>query len=142
MLYELLYSSVATAALGEGGIGEMLDRARRRNAQSNITGVLFYNGRKFLQLLEGPKREVDQLFADIKEDQRHCQLTVFHTGEIAERAFAEWAMAYEAVGTETSLQSWQDQLTVPAREEGGHLSNIGYRLMRLMRDEQFESATR
>ena len=141
MLYELLYSSISTAALGEGGLDELLVRARQRNAQSNITGVLFFNGRKFLQLLEGSQEEVDQLFSVIREDARHCQVTVFHTGEIAERAFADWAMAYETVGTETSLQSWQDQLTMPARDESGHLSNIGYRLMRLMRDEPFETAT-
>ncbi len=141
MLYELLYSSIATAALDEGGIEELLARARRRNAQSNITGVLFYNGRKFLQLLEGSKEDVDRLFAVIREDARHCQVTVFHSGEIAERAFSEWAMAYETVGTETSLQSWQDRLTTPAREESGHLGNIGYRLMRLMRDETAQEVT-
>lgn len=141
MLYELLYSSVATAALKEGGIEELLVRARRTNAQSNITGVLFYNGRKFLQLLEGSKEDVDRLFAVIRDDERHCQVTVFHSGEIAERAFSEWTMAYETVGTDTSLQGWQDQLTTPAREDGGHLSNIGYRLMRLMRDESVKQAT-
>ena len=140
MLYELLYSSIATATFDEGGVEELLVRARARNIQCNVTGVLFFNGRKFLQLLEGPKEHVDELFTIIKEDSRHSQVTVFHTGEIDERAFEGWAMAYETLGTETSIGSWQDQLTMTARKERGHLTNIGYRLLRLMRHEPFETA--
>lgn len=140
MLYELLYSSIAAATFDEGGVEDLLVQARARNKQCNVTGVLFFNGRKFLQLLEGPKQQVDELFAVIRDDARHSDVTVFHTGEIAERAFESWAMAYETLGTETSIGSWQDELTMSAREDGGHLSNIGYRLLRLMRDEPFQAA--
>lgn len=78
----------------------LLAQSRRNNARARITGLLFFDGKRFLQALEGDDAQVEATFARIAQDDRHHALVVLSNRAIAAREFGEWAMAYSAPGEE------------------------------------------
>lgn len=88
-------------AVLEAGLRDILETARRRNRQINVTGALLFAGGCFAQVLEGPLAAVEQLFETIQCDPRHNDVTILHFHPIAERSFPQWAMAFAGQDNET-----------------------------------------
>ena len=63
-----------------------------RNAERGITGLLILSAESFLQVLEGPVDEVNDLYLRIARDERHGQLRLLRFESISERSFEDWAM--------------------------------------------------
>jgi len=82
----------------------LLDRARSKNEAHQITGMLLYvqdqaNGR-FVQVLEGTKAEVKEIYQNIKQDSRHHHVTIISEGSIVARNFETWNMGFETMKAE------------------------------------------
>lgn len=92
MLVRLLYASRAAAPLTDSVIDTILDQSRHNNPQQGITGILCYSGEQFIQVLEGGRDEVCELFNAIVRDPRHAQVRILSYEEIAERRFGGWTM--------------------------------------------------
>ena len=96
-LYRIVYDSVVHlpfGAEGEQAIEAILAVARARNAAAGITGVLYYDGAYFLQVLEGPQPGLAEVFASILADERHGDVRVVERGPVAQRGFPGWDMAW------------------------------------------------
>jgi hypothetical protein len=52
---------------------------------------------RFIQMLEGDKREVRALYDKIRKDKRHHTILTLDEGEIEARMFSEWAMGFKNV---------------------------------------------
>ncbi len=96
-MFELLYTSVSPKGLSESELLRILESSRSRNEKLDVTGMLVYHNREIMQILEGHKSVVQTLFSNIAEDQRHTSVSVFYEGEIEQRAFSQWSMAFTAV---------------------------------------------
>lgn len=92
-LEQLLYISTI-APLGKAGLSSILAAARRNNQANDITGLLMFNGKRFLQVLEGPIDAVEATFARIDRDPRHRAQVVLARKTVAQREFGDWSMAY------------------------------------------------
>jgi hypothetical protein len=95
LLLSVTYVSVADPLIGDQDIAAILVAARRNNARDELTGALVYNGRNFLQLLEGPAEKVDACLAVIRADPRHSGMVEVRRRTIEARDFGEWAMLYD-----------------------------------------------
>jgi hypothetical protein len=73
-------------------IRDINERAQHRNAQANLSGLLVYGSRRFLQVLEGDRQGVTSTYHRILSDARHRDLLLIDVSEVAERHFANWAM--------------------------------------------------
>lgn len=93
-MYELLYTSVATHALDDAELSALLNTARINNQRNHITGALIYKDWEFVQLIEGEKSAILELFKCIEADSRHKSVRVFYEGEITQRSFSGWSMAF------------------------------------------------
>ena len=103
-LFHLTYISTAHEDVDVAACAAILEEARRRNAEGDVTGLLLYNGKRFLQVLEGSEPAVRETFARIEADPRHHALVVVGEGTVAEREFGGWAMAYDdGAGDSASL---------------------------------------
>lgn len=71
MLTTLIYRSQLNLSHPSTELREVVERARRRNAKLNITGVLLSKGDDVLQILEGSEEGVVRLFNKIRDDKRH-----------------------------------------------------------------------
>jgi len=96
-LQELIYTSVTTLHEGEDKVQAILSASVRKNEIQSITGLLMFDGQRYIQILEGERDQVDRLYGEITKDPRHGQLEMLHTGSITQRAFQTWRMAYEAM---------------------------------------------
>ncbi len=91
MLRQYLYISTAPN-LGRDDIESILDSCQRNNRERNVTGLLLYNGRNFLQLLEGEQADLLWVMRRISGDGRHSGISVLEDLDARERACPDWTM--------------------------------------------------
>ena len=92
MLVRLLYASRAAALLSNATIEAILDTSRSNNRSRGITGILCYSDDLFIQVLEGGRDAVCELYNSIVKDPRHQQVRILNFEEIRERRFGAWNM--------------------------------------------------
>lgn len=93
MLHRLLYVSTATRPLTAADLNGLVASAEARNARLGVTGLLIYTGKHFMQLLEGERDTVENLFASICSDPRHTHVARLIAEPARARACPDWAMA-------------------------------------------------
>lgn len=99
MLVRLLYASRPAAPLTTAVVDSILAQSRTHNPRLGITGVLCYSQDLFLQVLEGGRDEVCELYNTIVRDERHDHVRILSYEEIAERRFGNWTMGHVDVTT-------------------------------------------
>jgi hypothetical protein len=92
-MLQLVYISTARGAVMASDLQRILGASRRNNARDGISGLLFFDGVRFLQALEGEEAAVTTAFERIKPDPRHSGVVVLSRREVAKREFGDWAMA-------------------------------------------------
>ena len=92
MLVSLMYYSSLTSGVSADAIACIFKSAQRKNTDMGISGILYSDGKKFLQVLEGSRHEVSRVFSAIQKDERHHDIVVVACSEIAEREYGEWSM--------------------------------------------------
>ena len=92
MLVRLLYASRAVPAIDQDALVAILRKSKANNPGTGITGVLCFSEGIFLQVLEGGRQAVNQLYNRISADARHTDVTLLCYEEIGERRFAGWSM--------------------------------------------------
>ena len=94
MIVRCLYASRAAAPLKPAVIEGILEQSRSQNPPRGITGILCYSGDVFIQVLEGGRDEVCELFNAIVRDARHTHVRLLAYDEIRERKFSNWTMGH------------------------------------------------
>jgi hypothetical protein len=92
MLVRLLYASRATAAVTHEIIESILHSSHEHNPALGITGVLCHGRETYMQVLEGGRPAVNQLYNKLVRDPRHHDISLLHYQEVSERKFAGWTM--------------------------------------------------
>jgi Sensors of blue-light using FAD len=98
MMIRLLYASRAAQPLNQAVMDGILAVSRKNNIDRGITGILCHSGDVFLQVLEGGRGPVNELYNRITQDARHNQVTLLHYEEATERCFSGWTMGQVNVG--------------------------------------------
>ena len=106
-MYRVVYTSTARSLMNERELQQILRSARRNNALDLITGMLIYHEGCFLQVLEGPKAQVEKCYAKIQKDSRHQGCITLANDYTVSRLFSEWWMSYRTVGDLASFQKKQ-----------------------------------
>jgi hypothetical protein len=96
-MYRIIYLSSAVKQFSEEEISLLLIQSRKYNAEHNITGVLLHIEGDFLQVIEGEKKIVKQLFEKINLDPRHKGVICVFDDAIKERNFTDWSMGFCAL---------------------------------------------
>ena len=94
MIYQLTYISEPFPWINVEDLHNILETARTFNAENQITGCLIYSNKLFMQIIEGDKEIIDELYGRIEKDKRHFNVELMHTATVAKRIFSDWAMAY------------------------------------------------
>jgi hypothetical protein len=96
-MFKLAYVSVATRTLSSVDLQNILETAIANNRDADVTGVLLFNGKNFMQVLEGPEQEVERLFNEICGDDRHCNVVVIYREASGRRDFEKAPMLLQIV---------------------------------------------
>ena len=101
-MLQLLYISTAAPGVDEAAVTRILARSRANNARDLLTGLLFFDGKRFMQVLEGAPEKIDEAYVRIAADPRHRALVVVSRRNIEAREFGNWSMAYGLSGEDRS----------------------------------------
>ncbi len=115
-LTALVYVSFAkNKNMAEDELKGILTKARGKNKQKDITGMLLYRNGFFVQALEGDRETVIETFDIIKNDPRHRNILVLYKNKISERSFEDWSMGFNVIDDETlkSIDGFSDFLDKP-----------------------------
>ncbi|WP_373519518.1 BLUF domain-containing protein [Pricia sp.] len=99
-MYQLNYHSVSRPGLGLEDFDQILEEATAENSSRNISGCLVYHNSRFVQILEGRKKDVLKVYRKIKADKRHHSVTLLWESDVESRYFDEWNMAFYRPGDE------------------------------------------
>lgn len=92
-LHRLVYRSYQVDSLTREAILDGIALpAMRRNSELDVTGTLWFDTSRFVQVLEGPTDVVTSLMASIERDSRHRDVEVIWEEDVAERMFARFGM--------------------------------------------------
>jgi len=100
MVRQVLYVSKATQAMRDDELIALLEECRIANAAHGITGSLIYLSGFFIQIVEGPKDQIEQLAHNISLDSRNTNFSVLSDEEVAERSFPSWNMGFRTMSIE------------------------------------------
>jgi hypothetical protein len=92
MLVRCLYASRATTPLDPRRVDAIVEQSHRNNPPRGITGLLCFVDDIFVQVLEGGRDPVCDLFNAIIRDDRHHSVRILSYEEIPERRFGHWNM--------------------------------------------------
>lgn len=106
-LHRLTYVSTAKAGLTAADIEEIVETARQRNGELDVTGLLLFNGLNFLQTLEGEEAKLRALITRIAADPRHHGLVIVADHACDKRVFATWTMGYSELQASTRRPAHQ-----------------------------------
>ena len=102
-LHEILYCSLLAPDQPTAVVGRIVSRARARNADDGITGLLVFDGQRFCQHFEGPREKVRSLMARLEADRRHTELCVLFEGSLAARRYQRVEMGLAQVEEQEDL---------------------------------------
>jgi hypothetical protein len=111
-MIQLTYISSAAAPVTSEHVTRILAASIRRNKATGITGLLLYDGRRFLQTLEGDPLAISNTFFRIKADNTHRGIVQISSKDIDKRSFCDWAMAAHWVDDSISVIEQINALTV------------------------------
>lgn len=93
---QILYVSESTVP-GEAGVLEtILHQSRHNNGLDGVTGLLWSDGRRFAQVIEGDDRAIADVMARIRADRRHHRIEVLRDEQVTEREFGSWSMDWRS----------------------------------------------
>lgn len=93
-LYFLLYVSYATQKFSLEELESLWKMSARKNVSLGLTGMLLYMNNRFIQVIEGEKSRVQQLYERISSDKRHRDTMVILEGILEEKNFKNWSMGF------------------------------------------------
>jgi hypothetical protein len=94
-MLQLTYITLSTDA--EIDIDAVLKVSRLNNARDGMSGLLIFDGVRFLQALEGEGAAVTRTFERIRADPRHRALVTLARREVDAPQFGDWSMAWTRV---------------------------------------------
>ena len=95
-LHEVLYVSTLSPDSPVKVISQIAAKARLANQEAGITGLLVFDGMRFCQQIEGPRKPVLALIERIRVDPRHVNVEILHHGPLEDRRFRRFSLGYAA----------------------------------------------
>jgi hypothetical protein len=93
-LKTLTYTSLARLDLRDDELSDIHQTARHLNALDGITGLLLFDGARFLQIIEGSESAIDSLVERLRMDKRHSAFEIRDERYVDRLSFSGWSMEF------------------------------------------------
>ncbi|GAA3623547.1 BLUF domain-containing protein [Flavivirga jejuensis] len=110
MLKTICYISDSCQEESLHALKNLYSKAKKNNSKHNITGVLIYYNKNFLQVLEGDKISVDATFKRISLDTRHRNVFKVININIPQRIFEDYNFGFTIVNNSKELNELYEYL--------------------------------
>lgn len=86
--------------LSNGKLDQIVDDAARFNRNAGVTGVLLFDGERFLQYLEGPEDGLSVAYSRLLGASSHNGIVELQRGRVGQRRLPFWPMKWLPVEPE------------------------------------------
>jgi hypothetical protein len=119
IIWNITYLSTETQPFSRSQLFDLLARSRAFNTRADITGLLLYKQTHFMQVLEGPRGAVEDLYRKIRTDERHFDVITLISERILKRSFHGWSMGFRDLSFHGPMQpaGFSDMLNKPWKAE-------------------------
>lgn len=94
-MYQIVYLSRATRIFSDEAVQQLCKKSFDANFAHGVTGLLLFDGNRFIQALEGERDAVDNVMRRIVADRRHDSIVFLSDGLVETRQFGNWSMDYK-----------------------------------------------
>jgi hypothetical protein len=88
----LIYVSMAAVGADSARLEAITAESVVWNTSVGVTGMLWFDGTNFAQVLESDDEAIVATMGRISRDPRHCSIEIVLNRQIKHRMFARWAM--------------------------------------------------
>jgi hypothetical protein len=93
-LSRIIYASSKSKEMSPEDLEQILTTAQDQNRRNGITGMLCFNRKYFLQILEGGRTALNETYNRIVSDPRHDRCILIEYARVDRRQFESWSMGY------------------------------------------------
>ncbi len=112
MEYTICYLSKQAVALKDSELENLFKFILETNPTMNITGALLQNNNFFLQVLEGDKEIIKNLFEKIRRDKRHTGVLLILNQKIEKRIFKNYDANFNILKTKSDIEKLNNYLSL------------------------------
>ncbi|MFB9053846.1 BLUF domain-containing protein [Formosa undariae] len=132
-MYQLNYYSKSSPELELSQLENILETSNLTNTNKDVSGCLIYHNHSFVQILEGNKKDVLEIFEKIKTDKRHHSINLLWENYVDKRHFNKWSMAFHRPQDQFSTQfvdnllllsSFSEKTSGSLRSFWGHVRRV------------------
>lgn len=126
----IAYTSEALPGFDLVAAEELAHTAAAFNMHAGVTGLLLFDGARFLQYLEGPEDGVAVVFSRILNSQRHTNLVELGRASAGRRFFPYWSMRMLPAAPEELREAisrdWSSFVVRQTAESGARSFGVEY----------------
>lgn len=104
MEHTICYISKQSEALIDSELESLFGYIVSMNSTLQISGALLHNEGFFLQVLEGDKLRIDELFSKIRKDKRHKNILMVLDQKIENRIFQNYEANFNILKTKDDIK--------------------------------------
>ncbi|MDC8003234.1 BLUF domain-containing protein [Aureisphaera galaxeae] len=93
----IVYVSRAVKDISESDLNSLFESTELNNQDLEITGILLYSDKTFLQVLEGEYPIISSLYETIAEDERHYNIIKLVDTEKGNRIFEKYKTGFSII---------------------------------------------
>lgn len=91
---QVVFASFSTVPGDHASLDRIVEQSRHNNALDGITGLLWSDSFRYLQVFEGPRGSMEACFNRICSDSRHHSLEVVSDRTTDHRDFGTWHLLH------------------------------------------------
>ncbi len=118
-LRAVIYSSKVAENCDAEAVRGIAAASARFNNLAGVTGVLLFDGSRFLQYFEGPEDGVRAVYERIKSSGSHTEVTELADGKVAKRLFPYWRMEWLPIEPEDMSRMADADWSLPSTSAEG-----------------------
>ena len=96
-MIQVLYVSRSMLGSDALELDRLIVQARHNNSMNGITGLLWADGERFAQVIEGDEGAIVELLYKLDQDTRHAGIEIVQRKAIDSPEFGSWSMVRPAV---------------------------------------------
>jgi hypothetical protein len=115
---QVVYVSLSSIPGDGADLAGILNQSRHNNAIDGVTGLLWSDGRCFLQVLEGTDDGIAACLLRIRNDSRHHSIKILFDRQIDFHEFGGWNMIHRRANERTDMHDAQMARLIASSSEG------------------------
>lgn len=109
-IYQVVYMSRAKHALADDAAQDICRRSAKTNQAAGLTGLMLFDGERFIQALEGDRAAIKAVMKRVTSDSRHGSISYLADHFVTSRQFGNWSMNYKLADDTSSPQDFLERV--------------------------------